>query len=634
MFQKRTTITIIFLSTLFSNEIELESFTIDDGLSQNSVYEIFQDSRGYIWIGTQGGLDRFNGYNFTHYESESGDSTSIVKGWIRSISEDKNGIIWLGTQDGNLGWFDPYKEKGGEIDIYKEDPNIRRYSRIEKILFHENYVYIATIGSGLCRYNTADNSAIWYSEDSTAEHYIKDRFFNDVFSISENELVFADREITILNTKTNKHTKPHNQFIEKKLGIPADSLSITNIARDNKGNWYMGTWNSKGLIVLNIEKQTAAQHFPLPQDPKTGKRPWVPIKEVVIDKDNKVWVSLWNIGLAVFDPETGSFNVSRPNPKNRLSISDSQIESLLVDRSGAVWLGGSRSLMKHDPQKKKFNLIANSPTANILTSFNDFWGIFVDKNQDIWAGSVFRGNGVERINLKTKKAQNYIPKQAAKNKGTALWYIGEDADGRIWGRTSYDLFVSDKNKENFISAWDISNVSYKETGPIRQFMLDTKNRFWVFSNKKSWLVSTKGDSIIWTDVAKNHKTMKSVINIQGNTESKDGSFFIFYKSYDRELEITDQLLKVSSYDFKVDTLYDHEAAIKKIPGFDGALTSIYESSDGAFWLTTYGEGITRLNIETKRQSTTGKKKDCQTRTYTVFMKTRLATCGCRQIMAF
>ena len=106
----------LFLSICLAGKLEFERFTIDDGLSQNTVYKVFQDSRGYIWLGTQGGLDRFNGYEFKHYEHESNDSTSIVNGWIRAINEDEDGLIWIGTVDGNFGWFDPYDEKGGKID--------------------------------------------------------------------------------------------------------------------------------------------------------------------------------------------------------------------------------------------------------------------------------------------------------------------------------------------------------------------------------------------------------------------------------------------------------------------------------------------------------------------------------------
>ena len=88
MLKKLLIANAVFLSIVFSGQIEFDRFTIDDGLSQNTVYEVFQDSRGYIWMGTQGGLDRFNGYEFKQYEHESNDSLSITEGWIRCIKED------------------------------------------------------------------------------------------------------------------------------------------------------------------------------------------------------------------------------------------------------------------------------------------------------------------------------------------------------------------------------------------------------------------------------------------------------------------------------------------------------------------------------------------------------------------
>ena len=137
----RFTLIAFLTSWLFPGQIEFERFTIDDGLSQNTVYEVFQDSRGYLWMGTQGGLDRFNGYEFKQYEHESSDTTSIVDGWIRCIQEDEDGILWLGTVDGNFGWFNPFEEVGGEIDLYENHPGIQRPARIDKILFHKDYIF-------------------------------------------------------------------------------------------------------------------------------------------------------------------------------------------------------------------------------------------------------------------------------------------------------------------------------------------------------------------------------------------------------------------------------------------------------------------------------------------------------------
>jgi len=605
---KQSLFIVLFISSIFSGQIEFDRFTIDDGLSQNTVYEIFQDSRGYIWMGTQGGLDRFNGYEFKQYEHESTDSTTIVDGYIRCINEDEDGLLWLGTSNGNLGWFDPFEEIGGSVDLYKDHTGINRPDRIENIFFHKDDIFLATIGSGLCRYNKTDGSILWYREDSTAAHYIKGTHFNSVFSISDNELVIGDRDILVLNTETNIHTKPYNDWMEKELGFPADSLGLTHISRDGKGNWYLGIWNTIGLIVLNVENQTASQHFPLPKVPETGKYPRPMVKEVTLDKTGKVWMSLYDRGVTIFDPETKTFKKLAPEKDNANSISDNRIESIMKDRSGAMWLGGNRSLMKHDPEKKKFNIIANSPTADIRTSFSEFWGLFIDSNEDLWAGSVYRGDGVEQINLKTKEVTHHIPKSAKEGKGISFWFLREDAEGRLWGRTIYDLHVSDKNKQNFKSGWDISNVTFKETGGFGQFLLDSKNRFWVFTQKKTWWVEFQGDSINWTDVASVHESMKGIVNVRGNAESKNNKFYLFLKAWNEEAGFkNDQLLKISKDSFTVDTLYDHKMAQKKIPGFDGSITSIYEASDGLFWFTSYGEGITKLNIETMDMTHYGKK---------------------------
>ena len=595
---KQLTANAVFLSIIFSSQIEFENFNIEDGLAQNTVYEILQDSRGYIWLGTQGGLDRFNGYEFINYEHEDGDSTSTPEGWIRSISEDSNGIIWLGTANGNFGWFDPYSELGHSIDLYEKHPTINRPRRTTKIVFHKDDIFIGTIGSGLCRYSRNDGSSIWYIEDSTATHYNKGKIVNSIFELSKNELIIGDNfGIHVLDTEKNTVSSPYAELFKEQLGFPMDSLVVSSIDIDDNGNWYIGTWGKRGLIVFNPKNETVEQHFPLRDLSKPTKTTRTNIADVTLDKNNKVWLSIFNVGVSIFDPSEKTFLTLSTDPNNPNSITDPQIESIVKDRSGAMWLGGARSLMKHDPEKKKFNLISNTPSADIQSSMSDIWGLFIDSSENLWVGSVFRGNGVDHINLNEQKTTNIIPKSAKEGQGGALWAMREDRDGRIWGRTQYDLFVSDKNKKNFKSAWNTSNVSSKETGPINIFMLDSKNKFWVFSEKKTWWADSKGDSLLWEDAGEKNKNLKDVINIDNPIESKNKEFFIFKKSWNETLGITNQLLRVSHHDLKVDTLYDHRTAEKKIPGF-GSTTHIYEASDGHFWITTYGEGITKIDIST------------------------------------
>ena len=592
----------LFLSICLASKLEFERFTIDDGLSQNTVYKVFQDSRGYIWLGTQGGLDRFNGYEFKHYEHESSDSTSIVNGWIRAINEDADGLLWLGTTGGNLGWFNPYDEVGGEIDLYEDHPEFEKPSYIHDILFHGKYIFLTTLGSGLCRYDRTDGSTLWYSEDSTSEHYIKDRIFTNMFTVSENEILLGDRSIIILNTKTNKHSEPYNYLIEEELGVPFDSIKVSSITQGENSDLFIGTWSDHGLLTLNSKEKSISQHFPLPIDSASGKVPRTMIGEITIDRTGDLWMPLFNVGVAKFDQTNETFTIIRPDSKNPFSISDSQVESIMMDNSGTIWLGAARSLMKHDPDKKKFNLISNSEKSDIKSSFNEKWGLFIDSDENLWTGSVYRGSGIDVIDMKTKSVKNYIPQKANKGRGISMWSVAEDAEGRIWGRTQYDIFVSDKNKMNFRSVWDISNISIKETGPVWKFMLGVEDRLWVFSEKKTWWVKFDGDSVRWTDASSMKKNLKDLSNINGigthHYSNIDDNFYITIKNSTTNFGGSEQLLLVSHDNFKVDTVYDHSTSKEKIPGF-GSITHINQSKNGLYWLTTYGEGFSSFDMVTK-----------------------------------
>ena len=166
-----------------------------------------------------------------------------------------------------------------------------------------------------------------------------------------------------------------------------------------------------------------------------------------------------------------NLNYTLPDPKNPSSLSDAQIETIMIDNSGAIWLGAARSLMNHDSEKKKFSLISNSQKADIKSSYDEKWGLFFDSNDNLWAGSVYRGKGIDVIDMKTKSVVNHVPPNANDERGISMWRTKEDSEGRIWGLTQYDLFVSDKKKMNFKSVWERSNVKFKDTGRIWNMML-------------------------------------------------------------------------------------------------------------------------------------------------------------------
>ncbi len=106
------------LSSLITQEITFNHVSIEDGLSQSTINCAFQDHRGFMWFGTQDGLNSFDGYNFVIYRHDPTDSTSISNNWIQSIFEDRTGSLWVGTGSG-LNLYDPRTKT---FSAFKNDP--------------------------------------------------------------------------------------------------------------------------------------------------------------------------------------------------------------------------------------------------------------------------------------------------------------------------------------------------------------------------------------------------------------------------------------------------------------------------------------------------------------------------------
>ena len=583
---KQLTANAVFLSIIFSSQIEFERYTIDDGLSQNTVQKVMQDSRGYIWLGTQGGLDRFNGYEFVHYESESSDSTTIPFGYIWSIEEDKNGIMWLGTQQGNVGWFNPYSEEAGEINIYKNNPNIKK-KRIRDILLLGNNIFIATQGSGLCRYNLKNKTAVWYGPDSTFDKKIESWEIISLNQIDEDKIILSTADgLKILNTKTNEISPHLTTIFKDQLDLEVDSLNLAQLTIGPSGLWYLGSWNKDGFFIYNPDTKKIKRYLHDPEEASSiaGNN----IENITVAADGKIWLSIWQVGLSIFNPKTEKFLNIYPDLENKNALSDPHINSIIKDKSGAMWLGCGRSLAKYDPEKKKFGLIANSLRADIKTNQNDFWGITIDSQNNLWLGGGIPKDGFDQIDLNTHEITNIVPESSEGKKGLSRWYLQEDGKGRIWGRSSFDLVVSDLKKANFRSAYDFSNISFKDAGFIRDMYLDRDKRFWACSQKKTWWVEFDGDSAIWKDAGEKFKNMKDIANLVGFVESK------IHPCYYSLNWRGNKVIKINKADFSVETLYDDETATDKIRGLKAA-GFIYEANDGALWIPTYGEGLTRFD---------------------------------------
>lgn len=185
----------LFTSPLTGIELNFKYYFVENGLSSNTVYAIEQDSRGYIWIGTEDGLNRFDGYNFHSYRNIPRDSTSIVNNYIYSLYEDINKKLWVGTETG-ISIYD-YQSDRFRTFTKRTKENIPLNDKIQNILSDENEnIWISSFKQGVFFYNRHTDALKLYSFDK----YIKNKQ-EPVFTTC----VYKDRDNTIWALVNNKY---------------------------------------------------------------------------------------------------------------------------------------------------------------------------------------------------------------------------------------------------------------------------------------------------------------------------------------------------------------------------------------------------------------------------------------------
>ncbi|MCB0285622.1 MAG: hypothetical protein KDE57_03125, partial [Calditrichaeota bacterium] len=134
--------------------VEFEHLGVDQGLSHNSGLCIQQDSHGFIWIGTQNGLNRYDGYTFKKYFHEPNDSTSLSDSYINSLFLDSRGDIWVGTNKGGLNRYDRNNDRFQRFQNDPDEPNSIGEGSVTQIAEDANgTIWAAVISSGLFRFN-------------------------------------------------------------------------------------------------------------------------------------------------------------------------------------------------------------------------------------------------------------------------------------------------------------------------------------------------------------------------------------------------------------------------------------------------------------------------------------------------
>ncbi len=477
--------------------MRFERVSIEDGLSQSFVTSLVQDATGFLWLGTQSGLNRYDGYRFEIYRHDPSDPASVAHDWISVLAEDPSGDLWVGTEGGGLSrWrratdsFQHYRHDPDDasslsghrvIDLaWAGAPEARKRQHRAPEARKRPYrapeeggrrasgaLWIATFDAGLNRLDPASGSIERFRHDPS-----------DAASLSDDQLaaVYVDRGGTLWvgtwggldsfepETGTFRH---HRHDPEDPLSLSDDRVRV--VVEDARGRLWIGTRH--GLNRLAADGESFERFLHEPSKPSSLSHDSV--RCLFEDSDGRLWVGT-DGGLNLWREEAAGFAAYLADADDPESLSSDAIAQIAEDRSGVLWIGTlGGGVGKWNPSTWSFPHYRAAGGAS-----NNVFAISEDPDGGLWIGTV--GSGLERIDRDTGRRERHGagPGGLGDDRVTALLH---DREGTLWiGTVGAGVSRFDRRSGMFEShRHDPQRPGSLSNDAVTVLYEDRRDRLWV-----------------------------------------------------------------------------------------------------------------------------------------------------------
>ena len=369
---------VVTLPVVTGGDIRFEHLSTDKGLSQSVVDHILQDDQGFMWFGTQDGLNRYDGYEFKIYGHGMGNS-GLSGASVTALFKDRSGTIWVGANQ-FLDRFDPVTEK---IIHYRSDPT---------------------------NPNSLSGRVYGITQDQNGE----------IWLATSNGLNRLDPERGIFN-----HYQ-HDPNDSGSLDANSPMQDIRFVGVDKNGMLWVQT--SAGINSFDQRSGQATRY------PQLRNRDEYQVQKVYQDRSGRHWVhSREGSGFGTFDPETGTLVRYTFKTSDRGTPTADRVTALLEDRNGVFWFGtGGSGLLKWDRQQGTVRRYRNDPSDPASLSNNFVFSLYEDREGNIWVGT--GGGGINRFSEKPSGFMSYRNKPGDENSLDQNFVLSvfEDSQRELW----------------------------------------------------------------------------------------------------------------------------------------------------------------------------------------------------------
>ncbi len=484
-------LTLLFFFIMVSvlpgqDRARFERISVEQGLQQNIVLSIHQDYKGFLWIGTSDGLNRYDGCWFKLYKNDPNDPGSLPDNKIHTIYEDRNDNLWIGTY-GGLSRYD--RETDSFINYRRNADVPASLSDGEVYCICEDStgaLWIGTYGGGLDKLVGGDKFIHYRSNPADPRSLSNDNVWA-IYEDSDGRLwIGTDGGLNLFDrTKQTFTCYRHDPQDPNSIG----SDSVYTIVGDKNGALWLGT--IAGLDKL--EPGPASASAPMPAKVthfKIGDSHDSPgnirVQHLLEDKNGTLWIGSYGGGLKRFDREKGTFISYRSNPHDFYTISHDYVHTLYQDDSGTLWIGTRGGALDKLRLEKRFELYQEDPDKPDGLNHNMILSILKDRRGELWVGTY--DHGLNRFNKNRDHAVYYKndPRVPGSLVDNIVRSIYEDRDGVLWIGTDKGLDKYNRDAKRF------THYSHDPTNPNSLCNNKIRTRIFQDCSGKLWIGTEKG----------------------------------------------------------------------------------------------------------------------------------------------
>lgn len=533
------------------------------GLSNNGVLALLQDRQGFIWIATEDGLNRYDGVEFKTFRIREDGRTPTFT--VCSLHESRDGALWVGTNVRGLARFDRQTETFTFITDGLPFDN-GRYPRIEAILEDREGTLWVGSRAGLGRL-TPDRRRILPSvleSDAGAPQPAITSLVQD----AQGRLWIGGSAGLWRLTPSDAGPVLRHAIPEVK-GRGVSSLCLV-------GDWlYVGGW--RGLHVVDLTDERLLEEIP-------GRRALagVRINAVQPSLDGQwLWLGT-DDGLLRYHRQTGEVTTIRSDPRYVTSLAGDDVRSLLVDRTGALWVGdGGYGVSLYAPSTQKFRWLHHDPFEPNSLSGNFIRGLAESPDGTVWVATQY--DGVNQVDLKTGRITRYAPRAGGALPAVGwTWAVCVDHRGEVWLGTQNGPHRLDAARRRFVPV-----TGLPRSGPWS--IIEDRNRnLWLgFGKDGLFCLAPDRKTIRVFPTASIQMPAESPDGIQCLYEDRAGRIWIGYENAVSRLDPATQEVRVYTY---------RELGARRPDGF--LVVYVTEDRDGRLWAATKGFGVHRYDPQT------------------------------------